>query len=601
MNATGQATGLMSAPALQVGVEGSGLAVRSFDDITLAAASTIDGGRVDVSAIDLRSPLGVVHATGDLSLAGAASHVVVRWTDVDLDAAIASLGYALPTRIGSRGSGTADLRLAGTSGPAWLAGLDADVSSALRPAGGGLSLAGTIDVGVRRGAWSLEHRLASAPAGASLQGALRGRLDARTNESSIGGGARLRVDDLAAVHAFAQDAGAALPGQLADLRGRLDADLRVSGTTARPAVDVALRAREVHAAGVGAGTLDATLTATREALRVGTVVAQLGPTRLHASGSYAWSGQADVRFDAQASDLSALARTFESPVPVTGSAQLVGRAWGTLASPRVDATLDARDASIDGTDVGQTRATFVLADHRLRVEASAPALAVVARGDLDTRAPHAYQAEVRLDRAKIPALVPVRLRDQVPVSDGTVTGTLHARGTLRQPMPRLGGRDARRARRGRQRHARPPRGAGRSRVVTGPRRGHRRQPARRPRRPCAHLGSIGAAPTSDPLRITAASPLSELVALAGPHLPADVSLAADGTFALDLAIGGTLSAPLPDGMLSVRAASVAYGDLPPATGLVVDARVDPARIVLRSLGAAWQQATISADGSVPGG
>ena len=72
---------------------------------------------------------------------------------------------------------------------------------------------------------------------------------------------------------------------------------------------------------------------------------------------------------------------------------------------------------------------------RLRVEASAPALAIVARGDLDTRAPYAYQAEVRLDRAKMPALVPVRLREQVPISDGTVAGTLHARGTLRQPMP----------------------------------------------------------------------------------------------------------------------------------------------------------------------
>ena len=80
----------------------------------------------------------------------------------------------------------------------------------------GLSLAGTIDAGVRRGAWSLEHRLASAPAGASLAGTLRGRLDARTNDSSIGGGARLRVDDLAAVYAFAQDAGAALPEQLAN-------------------------------------------------------------------------------------------------------------------------------------------------------------------------------------------------------------------------------------------------------------------------------------------------------------------------------------------------------------------------------------------------
>ena len=606
LNATGQATGLMSAPAVQVGLEGSGLAVRIFENITLAAASTIDKGRLVVSAIDVRSPLGVVHAKGDVALvgtgagAGAASHLVARWIDVDLDAAIGSLGYALPTRLGSRGSGTADLRLAGVPGPAWFSGLDADVSSALRPIGGGLSLAGTVDVGVRHGAWSLEHRLVSAPAGASLDGSMRGRLDARTNDSSIGGGARLRVDDLRAVYAFAQAAGAALPEQLAeDLRGHLAADLRVNGTAARPAVDVTLRARDVHAAGVGAGTVDAALKATREALRIETVAVRLGPTRLQASGSYAWGGHGDVRFEAQASDLAVLARTFESPVPVAGSAQIEGRAWGTVASPRVDATLDAQHLSIDGTDVGPARATFALAGNRLRVEASAPALAVVARGDLDTLAPYAYQAEVRLDRATLPALVPVRLREQVPISDGTIAGTLHAKGTLQRPMPvsadaNLDALDA--VIDGTRVVLESPAAIAWSSdrlTVTG-------VSLRVGRGAHARLsGSLGAEPTSDPLRIAAEGPLSELVALAGSRLPADASLSTDGTFAVDVAVGGTLPAPLPVGTVSVRAAMVAYGDLPPATDLVVDARVEPARIVLRSLGAAWQQARVSADAIVP--
>ena len=265
----------------------------------------------------------------------------------------------------------------------------------------------------------------------------------------------------------------------------------------------------------------------------------------------------------------------------------------------MDATLDAQGVSIDGTDVGQTRATFALAGHRLRVEASAPALAMVARGDLDTIAPYAYQAEVRLDRTNIPALVPVRLREQVPVSDGTVAGTFHARGTLQQPMPEsadatLDGLDA--VVNGTRVVLESPAAIAWTSerfVVTGVSlrvggSGHARI-----------SGSLGAEPTSDPLRITAGSPLSELVALARPQLPADVSVAADGTVALDLAVGGTLPAPLPNGTLSVRAARVAYGDLPPATDLVVDARVEPARIVLRSLGAAWQQATVSADATVP--
>ena len=99
--------------------------------------------------------------------------------------------------------------------------------------------------------------------------------------------------------------------------------------------------------------------------------------------------------------------------------------------------------------------------------------------------------------------------------------------------------------------------------------------------------------------MTADSPLSELVALAGPLLPADARLVADGTLATDVLIGGTLSAPKPDGTLTVRAASVTYGDVPPATDVVVDARVDPAHIVLRPVRAAWQQSMLSAEGTVP--
>ena len=214
-----------------------------------------------------------------------------------------------------------------------------------------------------------------------------------------------------------------------------------------------------------AGAIDATLTATRDVLRVQTLAMALGPTRLHAAGSYAWSGHADITFEVQADDLSALARTFElselseppvrrarsddrpgtastnanAPISdsgiVAGSARLAGRAWGAVASPQVDATLDARDLSVDGVDVGATNATFALAGNRLHVQASAPALAIVAQADVDTLEPYHYQAETRLEGARIAALVPPRVRERVAVSEGIVAGTLRARGTLRQPLP----------------------------------------------------------------------------------------------------------------------------------------------------------------------
>jgi len=329
LNATGEAKGLMTAPAVRLGLDGSGLAVRSLRDVRLTADSTIAAGRLKVSALDLRSPLGVVHAQGDVALAsgGAPSRLDVRWSDVDLDAAIGTLGDALPARIGSSASGTAVVRLEGSPGPAWLSGLDADVSSTLRPGGGGLALAGALDGGVRDGAWTLAHRLTSAPAAASLAGTIRGRLDAATKASTLDGGTRLRVDDLGAATAIARDAGVALPESIAaSLGGTLDADVRLRGTLARPAVQATLAGRNVRANGIAGGTVDATLAATRDALRVQSLAIQLGPTRLHAAGSYAWDGRADVRFDAQAADLAALARTFElSAPPIAGSAQVTGR------------------------------------------------------------------------------------------------------------------------------------------------------------------------------------------------------------------------------------------------------------------------------------
>ena len=194
-----------------------------------------------------------IHAEGDVALAGppgAASRFAVRWTDVDLNRATESLGYAPPVRIGARGSGSANLRFTGLPDLSSLSHLDAELSAALRPEGIGLSLEGALDLAVRQGAWSLEHRVASAPAGASIAGTLRGRLDTRALESTLGGATTLRVADLGRLVPLLQQTGVTLPAQLAaDLSGRLDATATLNGTTARPAV----RCHDHRARGAGGG------------------------------------------------------------------------------------------------------------------------------------------------------------------------------------------------------------------------------------------------------------------------------------------------------------------------------------------------------------
>ena len=354
-------------------------------------------------------------------------------------------------------------------------------------------------------------------------GTMRGRLDARTNDSSIGGGARLRVDDLGGCRRVRAGRRRRAARAARNLRGTLDADLRVSGTAARPVAHVTLRARDVHAAGVprlAPWMPRSPRPARRCASRPSR--SQLGPTRLQASGSYAWSGtrRCPVRCQPPATSPCWRARSSRrcrSRAPRSSRAG-PGAPWNRRRwTPRST----HRHVSIDGTDVGPTRATFALAGNRLRVEASAPALAVVARGDLDTRAPYRYQAEVRLDRARLPALVPLRLREQVPISDGTVAGTFRAKGTLRQPMPdsadaTLDELDA--VVNGTRIVLEAPAAIawtpGRVAVTGVSLRAGRGAHAR-------ISGLLGAEPAGDPLRITAGSPLSELVALAGPQLPAD--------------------------------------------------------------------------------
>ena len=64
------------------------------------------------------------------------------------------------------------------------------------------------------------------PSAASLAGTLTGRIRPERNDSTLGGSARLRIDDLGTAVALLGDAGVSIPEQYRrDLRGSLDATL----------------------------------------------------------------------------------------------------------------------------------------------------------------------------------------------------------------------------------------------------------------------------------------------------------------------------------------------------------------------------------------
>ena len=376
--------------------------------------------------------------------------------------------------------------------------------------------------------------------------------------------------------------------------------LEPTGTITRPAVRATLAAREVSAADWPTGTVDAVLSADREGMRVHRLDARSDPARLSASGDYAWSGRGSARFDAYVSDIGELARRFQAtPLAMSGSARLEGHVAGTVDVPRAQATLTADDVAIEGTSIGRVGAVIALAGGRAQIDADAPALAARARADLDVTSPYHYKAEARFERTSIPASIPADLRNQFAIGEGVITGSVRASGMLSSPLEvaakadldelEVTLKDTRiKLQRSATLDVSPDRiTAEHVDLVVG-------QTTR-----VQMAGTLATTVAAAPLRLQANGPLADLIAIAGPLLPPETRISADGTLSLDLTVAGTMRAPEPSGSLTVRAATAGYGDLPPATDVALTATVDRTRVVLQTLGATWQTAKLSAQGLLP--
>ena len=211
-----------------------------------------------------------------------------------MDRALEIAGYTLPASIGAGASGRAELRLRpGVDDP--LSRLAADASVSLQPIGHasrrGASWPSRASPTPPEGRLVVRrHTLTAQPSAASPAGTLTGRIHQGRNDSTLGGSARLRIDDLDGGRA-AGDAGVSIPEQYCrDLRGSLDARLTPGGTITRPTVRATLT-RDVRAADWPTTSVDATLSVDRGGLRVHRLDARADLARLSASGDYSWSGR----------------------------------------------------------------------------------------------------------------------------------------------------------------------------------------------------------------------------------------------------------------------------------------------------------------------
>jgi outer membrane protein assembly complex protein YaeT len=596
------ASGPLVDPALRFTLEGRDLAYRTLSGIRLSGAGAYGSGQLDVQRLQMTSRLGQVETSGSLK-DGKSGQVTANWRGVDLDRLLTAFSIVPPAPLGSSADGRLSATLDGIdlSDPDWPKRLHTDSSMRLTARGTGLSLRGNANLALRSGNWSLNHALSSSTGRVSIDGVVTGRLTAGAADSTLSRGTRLRIDDLAAIVPILQQAGVSLPPRLVErVSGQLTAAIALSGTATRPNVAATIAARGLQASDVPATDLDATLEISRRALRARTLEARAGATTVTASGEYAWTGAFDATFDARANDLDQLMKSFAiSGVSLAGAARLAGTASGSTQSPRVQATLAASGISVDGTPVGVVNATLNFANDRLQAAAEAPEIALGANARLDALEPYAYQAEASFDRTAIPALVPARYRDQINIQDGTIDGRLQVDGTLESAFQAESSPDAASQRPERAKASRGVAGAGSGAPALINRIEVRALQVRVGKAIMARAsGSLGREQSTERLEVHVEGPLSDVTALAAPYLPAS-PIHADGSLTIDLQVGGTIATPEPTGAATIRAASLSYGDLPPATQLALDARFEPSLVLVDSFTAIWQQAALSAKAQLP--
>ena len=656
VRATLTASGPMLEPSAVVKVEGSELRYGSLRGMRTNGEAGVTGSRVTLRTLAITSDEGRVDASGVIDLSDERArdtHLTAQWQGIDVDRVLDSADVRLPVRLKTMTRGRVRVRgdptRLGERDAGWLDSVAVDAHTELTgyetP-----GLDGQADLAIKDGAWTLKHDLASSAARASVRGTLAGRVAPELLASTLTGRTRFRIENLADAAASLDAAGIAIPPVLKSISGVLSGDVdlhrhvrtpdghsrdsgarsanpRPSGYRRRRKAQrrpqrtshrlsrsarggsATRRVRRILVGRTHRGEIQCTRrrpgpnrSGFQSALRVRSRNVRHIPAAQPASRPAPQSAESQPPSRPATSPLAAQSPSrpvAQSPgFELSGSIQVEGTARGTIESPQVDATLAARQVAVDQAEVGDVTATVNLAGTRLTVDARAPAVGVRTRADTTTTAPYAYEAVAHLEQTPLARLVPAATRETIRIGDGTINGSLSARGTLDRPLEStaeiaLRNVDLRIADTPLTLEQPATLSLGSDRLAVTPlfvRIGsdtHARV-----------SGVLSRGAISDPLTLTLHGPLSDLLALGAPYLPAG-PLNADGRLQLDLRVSGTLETPDPSGTIAIRAASVQYGDLPPLTGVSLDGRIEPTRLTLQGLEAAWQQAALRAEGALP--
>ena len=602
--------GSIADPTVHVVASANNLQAPYVKEATAQAEATYASGRVDIQRLDVTSDLGAATAQGSLRVTpGDASpggnHFSGHLSNIDLDRVLAVVGTKQRLRVGSTVEGDVEVTLDGSDpfGKNWWHQTNATGSLTLASTGSGLAVGGRLDLKAHDARWTLDHHLRSPAGPTSLDGVISGEAsqgDDGTFRSTLSGRSRAHVDALQPLIPFVRQAGVELPAQVREIDGSVDAVIDPAGTFAAPRAAATITGRNLLLPDYPPGQLDARIAVNNNRLTADTFTARVGPAVVNASGSYSWAGRIDARFDAAADDLHALARLAGvDDVPVTGSARLAGRLQGTAEAPIAQAELTGEALDAYEVAIGSVTAQLHLANNRLEVDGTAPSLNALLRGTVGIREPYPFQAEATLDGTSLTTLLPPSMRDQI-ATQGTVTTTIKGQGTINRPLESSGEANLR---------ALDLTVSGIPVVLEAPATisvqpnafSASRLGLRVGTQTAVQLqGTLGLNDVRDGLNVRVDGPLSDFLTMAASAMPPDVRIEADQSRVnLDLHVGGTLQAPQPTGTLSFGAASLRYSDEPPLTEVVVETRIEPARVAIQSIAANWLGARIQGDGNIP--
>jgi outer membrane protein assembly complex protein YaeT len=624
VEATADVSGALADPAIALTIASRDTSIDPVGALRVAGRSSISGSRALIENVDVQSAAGSLQLQGAIELGesaprtdGSSSRLALRWTDARIDDLARAFGQSLPIPTGSlaSGSSTVEFDLRDLQARAW-SRLRAAATTTLQAAAAvsspqSLALSGKADLQAAEGRWSLRHALQAQRAQIDLEGTVTGTLTDGGDvlRSTVGGGTRVRVPDLAAVPPLLQNAGVKLPPDVTDgLGGSMLARAELSGTIERPLARIEIEARDLRARALPqAMAIDARLDVDSKGLRAQRVEATAGTMSLVASGTYGWSGPFDARVELTDGNLSELAKRYGVPATVSGSARVEGTVRGTISgstrSGQAELVLVSQDLAVEGISIGQltARGTVPLAEGSvMTVDAAAPGVGARGRFEIVNRTGYPVSGEVTLDHDGIGALIPASYRQQVGELTGALSITARGSGPLSDPAQIRGRVDLRRldlvARGTPVRLAAPA-----SFTVTDDRIAadsldlHVGQRAR-----ATVAGQLGVTTLSNPLRIRLDGPISELIEIGSRTAGiAPVAVRGEGTATLDVTVDGTLGHPLPAGRLAVQSPSLEYGSLAPISGLVLTADIDPTLITLRSVAAGWQSAALTGSGTLP--